>query len=145
MLRNKSRVVLLGVLVFVGGTWAFGQLRPQPTPRNQENNEYRVTVDSTGYGIPHTVGFFGRQDSAQIRIRFDGGRAGTGPDITTVTLFGGERMVCVWDTSGNILFYSTAIIDRRGTLFIPGGAGRGAAVGADGGAGAAMGDQLRVQ
>ncbi len=153
MLQKKTFAVLLGLLVLVGGTWAFGQLRPQPTPRNLERNEYRVTVDSTGYGIPHTVGFFGRQNSAQLRIRFDGGRAGTGPDITTVTLYGGERMVCVWDARGDILFYCTAIIDRPGTLVIPVGAGRAAARGAVGAApgaagdraGAAMGGQLRVQ
>lgn len=81
--------------------------------------------------MPVTVGIFGRQKDATCRIRFDGGR--TGPDVYSQDLIAGERVVCVWDTNGALLFIADLSIDASGTLELPGSAEYGAA-GRDGAA-----------
>lgn len=119
MCANRQCVMLLGVLVFCLAkvTTASAQIRITQSPRDLEDNEYRIRIDSTQFGAPHTVGIFGRPKSSTMRISFDGGRRG--PDVTTIRLSGGMRVVCVWDTDGDLVFFDSVYVDRNGTLRIP--------------------------
>jgi hypothetical protein len=69
------------------------------------------------FGIPVTVGIFGREQDATCWIRFDGGRRG--PDVYTQTLIAGERVVCVWDSTGSLLFIANLLVDSSGVLELP--------------------------
>jgi hypothetical protein len=87
--------------------------------------------------MPVTVGIFGQQKDATFRVRFDGGRRG--PDVYSQDLIAGERVVCVWDTNGTLLFIADLNIDASGTLELPsseeyGAAGRDDAATLDGAA-----------
>ena len=116
MLANRSCVAVLGVLVLCVG-WAgsaSGQIIGSARIRQES---YRVKIVSH-FGIPVTVGIFGRQTDATFRLRFDGGR--TGPDVYTQNLIAGQRVVCVWDSSGDLLFIADLNIDASGTLELPG-------------------------
>jgi len=81
--------------------------------------------------MPVTVGIFGQQKDATFRVRFDGGR--TGPDVYSQDLIAGERVVCVWEPNGTLLFIANLNIDASGTLELPGSEEYGAA-GRDGAA-----------
>jgi len=123
MLANRSCVALLGALVLCIG-WAgtaSGQIIGSARIRQ---DSYRVKIVSH-FGIPVTVGIFGRQQDATFRLRFDGGR--TGPDVYTQNLIAGQRVVCVWDSRGDLLFIADLDIDASGTLELPGPAEYGAA------------------
>jgi hypothetical protein len=113
---GRSSVVFVGALALslVWAASASGQVfgRARIT-----SDSYRVRIVSQ-FGIPVTIGIFGRQDDATARIRFDGGR--TGPDVTFRNLIGGERVICVWDAHGTLLFIADLIVDSSGTLEIPG-------------------------
>ena len=116
MLTNRSCVVFLGVLALCAG-WAnsasgqvFGSTRIR-------QDSYRVKIISQ-FGMPVTVGIFGQQKDATFRVRFDGGR--TGPDVYSQDLIAGERVVCVWDSRGSLLFIADLTIDSSGTLELPG-------------------------
>ena len=113
---TKKLFVLLGVL-FVAVTTVSAQLRITQGPRDLEGREYRVRIDSTQFGAPHTVGIFGRTKTGTTRISFDGGR--TGPDVYTQSLSGGMRVVCVWNANGDVVFLDSLYVDRAGTLRIP--------------------------
>jgi hypothetical protein len=116
---NKPCVILLGVLVasLATMTTASAQIRITQGLGDLEDTEYRVRIDSTQFGAPHTVGIFGRPKSSEIRIRFDGNRRG--PDVYAARLNGGMRVVCVWDTNGELVFFDSVFVDRSGTLRIP--------------------------
>jgi hypothetical protein len=123
MLAKRSCVAVLGVLVLCVG-WAgsaSGQIIGSARIRQES---YRVKIVSH-FGIPVTVGIFGKQTDATFRLRFDGGR--TGPDVYTQNLIAGQRVVCVWDSSGDLLFIADLNIDASGTLELPGPAEYGAA------------------
>ena len=123
MLANRSCVAVLSVLVVCVG-WAdsaSGQITGSARIRQES---YRVKIVSH-FGIPVTVGIFGKQTDATFRLRFDGGR--TGPDVYTQNLIAGQRVVCVWDSSGDLLFIADLNIDASGTLELPGPAEFGAA------------------
>ena len=123
MLANRTCVALLSVLV-LGAGWvgtASGQIVGSARIRQES---YRVKIVSH-FGIPVTVGIFGRQQDATFRLRFDGGR--TGPDVYTQNLIAGQRVVCVWDSRGDLLFIADLDIDASGTLELPGPAEYGAA------------------
>ena len=122
MLANRSCVVFLGVLVLCAGSAgsASGQIIGSARIRQ---DSYRVKIVSN-FGIPVTVGIFGQAKDATFRLRFDGGR--TGPDVYTQNLIAGERVVCVWDSSGSLLFIADLNIDASGTLELPGPALYGA-------------------
>ena len=129
MSTNRSCVAFLGVLALCAG-WAnsasgqvFGSTRIR-------QDSYRVKIISQ-FGMPVTVGIFGQQKDATFRVRFDGGR--TGPDVYSQDLIAGERVVCVWDPSGVLLFIANLNIDASGTLELPGAEEYGAA-GRDGAA-----------
>ena len=110
----------LGVvlLCLAAANTASAQIDITQDPSDLEDNAYRLKIDSTRFGAPHTVGIFGRPADAEVRIRFDGGRRG--PDIYTINrLTGGMRIICVWDTTGEIVFYDMVLVDRSGTLRIP--------------------------
>jgi hypothetical protein len=115
MFANRSRAVWLGVFVVcvAVATSASGQRIGRSRIRS---SEYRVKVVSH-FGIPVTIGIFGRQKDATFRVTFDGGR--TGPDVYSLSLLSGERVICVWDTRGSLLFISDVVVDRSGTLDIP--------------------------
>jgi hypothetical protein len=119
MSANKTCVMLLGVFVLCLATMltATAQIRITQGPRDLEGNEYRVRIDSTGFGAPHTVGIFGRPKSSEIRISFDGGRRG--PDVYAARLNGGMRIICIWDTDGDLVFFDSVLVDRNGTLRLP--------------------------
>ena len=79
-------------------------------------NSYRVKIVAN-FGLPVTVGIFGREQDATCWIRFDGGRRG--PDVYTQTLIAGERVVCVWDSTGSLLFIANLLVDSSGVLELP--------------------------
>ena len=115
MLAKRSWVALLGMLVVSAG-WASpasGQITGSARIRP---DSYRVRIVSN-FGIPVTVGIFGQPKDATFRVRFDGGRSG--PDVYTQNLIGGERVVCVWDARGALLFIADLTIDASGTLELP--------------------------
>ncbi len=89
-------------------------------------NSYRVTIVSH-FDQPVTIGLFGRQSDATFRVQFDGGRS-----AYRAELIKGERMVCVWDASGSLLFAADLYVDSSGTLDVgdiamDGPVGKGAA------------------
>ena len=116
MLANRPCLAFLGVLVLSLG-WA-GSASGQAIGNVRiRQDSYRVKIVSN-FGIPVTVGIFGRQRDATLRVRFDGGR--TGPDVYAEDLIAGERVVCVWDSRGSLLFIADLTIDSSGTLELPG-------------------------
>lgn len=134
MLANRSCVAFLGVFVLCAG-WVSSASGQIGSARIRQDS-YRVKIVSN-FGIPVTVGIFGRQKDATLRVRFDGGR--TGPDVFTEDLIAGERVVCVWDSRGALLYIADLLVDSRGTLELPGPAEYGAA--RDGAAAAARAEK----
>lgn len=123
MFANKSRIVCLVVVASFAG-WASAASPPVIGSARIRQNSHRVKIVSQ-FGIPVTVGIFGRQEDATFRVRFDGGR--TGPDVYSQNLIAGERVVCVWDGRGTLLFIADLNVDASGTLELPGGVEYGGA------------------
>lgn len=123
MLTNRSCVAFLGALALCAG-WATSASSQVFGNARIRQDSYRIKIVSQ-FGIPVTVGVFGRQNDATFRVRFDGGR--TGPDVYSENLIAGERVVCVWDTDGVLLFIANLNIDASGTLELPGSQEFGAA------------------
>jgi hypothetical protein len=111
---------------------AFAQLRIRP---DLEDREYKVNIVSQ-FGVPVTIGLFGRKKDATSRLAYDGVQ----PDEVLWRLDGGERVVVVWDRKGRLMFASELLVDRSGTLEIPGFAAHFEGGGRDGERGGAMYD-----